>query len=336
MPPFSDLPPGQRASLKGVVLSHETIFERIQAANEGLRLGPDDRVIWLLSMSYHFAVSIVAYLSFGSSIVLCRNHFGPTIIKDAARYGGTVIYGSPVHYDLMANDTSPAMLESVRLAISTATSLKRDTAEAFMKRFGRPLNEAYGIIEVGLPCINIDGPLTHQGSVGRPLPAYEISLENIGLGEELQAIRLRGKGFFDAYYDPWQPREQLAPDGWFATGDLGRLDDAGYLYIGGRSKEVINVAGMKFFPQEVERVLESHPGVKESCVFAHQHSHFGEIPHAHVVPEDPASPVTEPELKDYCARHLAAFKVPDRITWVKGLAKTASGKIIRDESRVAS
>lgn len=336
-PAFLRFTSGTTGSSKGVVLSHQAIYDRIHAANDGLQLGPDDRVIWLLSMSYHFAVSIVAYLSFGSSIVLCKNHFGPTIVRAVARHGGTLIYGSPVHYDLMANDTSDEMLETVRLAISTATSLKQETADAFYRRFNRHLNEAYGIIEVGLPCINIENPQGHRGSVGKLLPAYQIELKNTGLGDDLKAIRLKGKGLFDAYYEPWQPLNVLAPDGWFATGDLGWLDNEGYLYIVGRSKEVINVAGMKFFPQEVEKILESHPAVVEACVFAHPHPRFGEIPHAHVVLlEDSGLQDAEHELKDFCIQHLAAFKVPDRITQVEELARTASGKIIRDQSRVAS
>ncbi|MGD8823291.1 MAG: class I adenylate-forming enzyme family protein, partial [Anaerolineales bacterium] len=301
-PAFLRFSSGTTGASKGIILSHETIHDRIQAANVALQLGPDDRVVWLLSMSYHFAVSIVAYLTFGATILLCRNHFGSTIVKTTAEHQGTFIYGSPVHYDLMAHDRSGTLLPGVRLAISTAMYLRDEIAESFYRRFNLPLSEAYGIIEVGLPCINHDRPLEKRGSVGRVLPDYEIRIEDAGLGEDLGAIKLKGKGFLDAYYNPWQPRDDIMADGWFATGDLGYLDADGYLFIQGRSKEIINIGGMKFFPQEVETVLESHPAIREACVFPHKDNRMGEVPYAQVVLQTAdAEPTREDELKDYCA-----------------------------------
>lgn len=326
---------GTTGASKGVVLSHETIYHRIRAANEALQLSPDDRVVWLLSMSYHFAVSIVAYLTFGATIILPKTLFGSTIIKTAHQYGGTVIYGPPLQYELMAHDPTDLMLPSLRLAISTTASLSRKTAEAFFRRFGIGLNQAYGIIEIGLPCINVDMPMEKMGSVGPLLPAYEILLEDIGLGKDLQAIKLKGKGLIDAYYSPWKPRHEIMTDGWFETGDLGQLDHDGYLFIKGRSKEIINVAGMKFFPSETETVLNTHPAVAESCVFAHKQERLGEIPQAMVVlsPGRKSTP-TETELKEFCREHLAAFKIPEKIHFADNLIRTPSGKLIRDESRI--
>lgn len=334
-PAFLRFSSGTTGTSKGVILSHETIHDRIQAANVALQLGPDDRVVWLLSMSYHFAVSIVAYLSFGSTILLCKNHFGSTIVQTTARHRGTFIYGSPVHYDLMAHDRSGTQLPEVRLAISTAMYLRDEIAESFYRRFNLPLSEAYGIIEVGLPCINHDRPLEKRGSVGRVLPDYDIRIEDVGLGSELGAIKLQGKGFLDAYYSPWQPREELMADGWFATGDLGYLDADGYLFIQGRSKEIINIGGMKFFPQEVETVLESHPAIREACVFPHRDSRMGEVPFAQVVLEaSNKEPPGADDLKAYCARLLAPFKIPESIEFVETLARTASGKLIRQELKI--
>lgn len=323
---------GTTGTSKGVVLSHETILERIKAANDVLEIGPRDRVIWLLSMSYHFAVSIVAYLSFGATTVLCKNHLGRTIIETTRVNEGTLIYGSPVHYEMMAHDRGSAMLPSLRLAISTASSLRRDIADAFSRRFGKPLSEAYGIIEVGLPCINVDNPSEKRGSVGKLLPAYQLRLDDSGLGDEMKAIKLKGPGILDAYYEPWQPRPEIMKDGWFATGDLGRMDEDGYLYIVGRSKEMVNVAGMKFFPQEVEAALALHPAIREACVYSHPHKRLGEVAHAQVVlAEGIGAPPAEAELIEHCAKHLAPFKVPEKIECVSALAKTASGKLIRRE-----
>ncbi|MFQ5964645.1 MAG: class I adenylate-forming enzyme family protein [Candidatus Scalinduaceae bacterium] len=334
-PAFLRFTSGTTGTSKGIVLSHETVYDRIHAANDGLCIGPKDRIIWLLSMAYHFTVSIVSYLSFGATIVLCKNHLGATIIQTTVDSEGTIIYGSPVHYEFMAQDRSSLMMPSLRLAISTAVSLRTEVAETFYNRFKMPLTEAYGIIEVGLPCISLDNPKGKRSSVGRVLPAYEIRMEDVGLGNDLKAIKLRGKGFIDAYYDPWQKREEIMPDGWFATGDLGRLDERGYLYILGRSKDVINVGGMKFFPQEVEVVLESHPAVKEACVFPHHHKRLGEIPHSRVVlVQTVKNPPTVIELKDYCRQHLTGYKIPENIQFVNTLIRTASGKPIRRESTI--
>ena len=162
-------------------------------------------------------------------------------------------------------------------------------------------------------------------------------MENVGLGKDLKAIKLRGKGFLDAYYDPWQTRKEIMPEGWFATGDLGKLDEEGFLYILGRLKNMINVGGMKFFAQEVESVLESHPTVKEACVFPHPHKRLGEIPHAHVVlVQTFENPPTVMGLKDYCRQHLTPFKIPEKIQFVNKLTLTASGKRIRRKSRITA
>jgi len=323
---------GTTGDAKGVVLSHETIFDRIHAANTGLQLTPADRVVWLLSMSYHFAVSLVAYLTFGSSVILPKRSvtLGRAIIQAAQQHGGTLIYGSPQQYDLMAQDRSHVMLETLRVAVSTAMSLPRETADAFYRRFRVPLSQAYGLIEVGLPCMNLRYAHEHFDSVGQVLPAFELRLAESGFGSGLKEIQLRGSGFLDAYYDPWQTREQIMHGGWFCTGDLGELDENGCLFIRGRSKEMINVGGMKVFPREVEAVLASHPDVKAAAVFAVNCMHSQESVHAHVVARQDATTLpTESELRQFCAKRLAHFKVPQRIQFVPQLARTASGKVLR-------
>lgn len=324
---------GTTATAKGVVLSHESVYERIQAANQGLHIGSDDNIIWLLSMAYHFTVSIVAYLSFGATIILCKNHFGITIIRQATEYKATIIYGAPSHYELMAYDRSEILLPDLRLAIATTTGLNVEIANAFYQRFNKPLNETYGIIEVGLPCINLDKAREKQGSVGKLLPAYEINMETTDRDDALHPIELRGPGLFDAYYRPWKVRYDILDShgGWFPTGDLAHIDEEGYIYIRGRSKNLISVRGMKFFPEEVEAVLESHPAIQQACVFAYQDKNFGEVPYAQLVAKQDILP-TEDELKAFCLKSLANYKVPAQLTFVDELMRTASGKIIRNAS----
>jgi long-chain acyl-CoA synthetase len=319
---------GTTAASKGVVLSHETIHDRIRAANEVLRIGPDDRVLWLLSMSYHFAVSIVGYLSFGAAVVLPANHFAPAVVEAAGRHRATLMYASPPHYAWLAGYEAAAALPGLRLALSTTAALDLATAERFRRRFGLPVAQALGIIEVGLPFINLDFADDRPGAVGRVLPAYRLRLEDVGLPDGLREVLLSGKGFLDAYYRPWRTRAEIMPDGWFRTGDVGEQDADGCLFIRGRTKDVISVGGLKFFPQEVEAVLASHPGVAGACVFARPDPRLGEVPCARVVPRDPGNAPAAPRLLEWCRKRLATFKVPQHIEFVDALPRTASGKVL--------
>jgi long-chain acyl-CoA synthetase len=319
---------GTTATAKGVVLSHETIHERLHAANEVLRLGPDDRVVWVLSMAYHFAVSIVSYLSFGASIILLSNNFADTILGAARRHGGTVVYGSPAHYAWLAAAPTAAPWPELRLPISTTAPLNRTTAEAFRVRFGVAVVQALGIIEVGLPFLNLAHAEQRPEAVGQVLPAYELRLDDVGLGPGARAVLLRGPGLVDAYYDPWKPRNAILSEGWFRTGDIGELSADGCLVLRGRLEEVINVLGVKFFPQEVEVVLAAHPAVETARVFARPHRQLGEAPHAQVVLRPGLTPPEEDELVAHCRKELAPFKVPESIEVVPTLPRTASGKVL--------
>lgn len=341
-PAFIRFTSGTTGAAKGVVLSHASIRARIAAANAVMAIGPEDRVVWLLSMAYHFAVSIVAYLSYGAAIVLPANAFGVSILKAAGEHRATLIYGSPTHYDLMTHDADGQLPETLRLAVVTTARLRPELAERFRARFGRGLNETYGIIEIGLPAINHDGARAHQGSVGRVLPAYSLKLvptdeadpeaSDTPTGEVL----LQGPGLLDAYYDPWCPRAEILATrgGWLATGDLGRLDADGYLTLVGRAKDLISVGGMKFFPQEVEAVLERYPGISEACVYGVPHPRDGEQPHADLVLEpDRAAPPEPDALAAHCREVLAPYKVPQRFRVVAALPRTASGKLLRRGER---
>lgn len=319
---------GTTGTSKGVVLSHETIGERISAANDVLQLGPEDRVVWLLSMSYHFAVSIVSYLTHGATIILPANLFAGAIFESVTRYRGTFIYGSPLQYAWMADSREPADLSSLRLAICTTSALKADLGHRFYERFGVPLTQALGIIEVGLPCINIENARRSPEAVGAVLPAYQLQLTESDFGEGLYEIRLRGPGFLDAYYHPWREREAILDDGWFATGDICRVDDGGCLTIHGRSKDVINISGMKFFPQEIEAVLCEHPAIRAARVYSLQDERWGERAIAEVIAETATEAPGVKVLLDWCRSRLAPFKIPSQIQYVTSFPRTASGKVL--------
>ena len=322
---------GTTGQSKGVLLTHNAIVERTAAADRALVMTPRDTVCWVLSMSYHFVASILLFLRRGARIVICSDDFPHSLMETLKRHKCTLIYASPFHYNLMTYSSGfvADQLGSVRLAISTAVNLPGKLAGDFADKYGIELAEAYGLIEVGLPFVNTSGDPSKRGSVGSLLPDYEakiLDLDEKGVGR----IALRGKGLFDAYWAPWQDREQVAHDGYFVSGDVGCLDDDGFLYIVGRLNDVINFTGMKIFPYEVEGVLNQFPNVKESLVFGGPHPQYGELPNARIVLKTPGEGININDLRRYCYENLATFEVPKAFEVVSALEKTPSGKVRRD------
>jgi long-chain acyl-CoA synthetase len=328
-PAFIRFSSGTTGDCKGVLLSHQTILDRTDAADQGLRITSRDTVVWVLSMSFHFVVTILLYLRRGASVVICRQPFPESFLQAARHRAGTVFYAAPFHYHVLA--TSPHVpagcLSAVRLAVSTAMKLTDETAAAFRAKFGFDLVEAYGIIEVGLPFINA-GPASTRGAVGHAQPGFEIRIDQPD-ADGAGVVLIRGPGMFDAYVSPWRSRREALVDGWFNTGDIGRLDAQGCLTLLAREKNVINFVGMKIFPYEVEAVVTSHPAVQECRVTGVPHSQFGQMPVAEVVLKPGAVPPEAGELRRYCFERLAPHKVPKDIRFVEALERTASGKVKR-------
>jgi long-chain acyl-CoA synthetase len=330
-PAFIRFSSGTTGASKGIVLSHEAIIERTDAADKGLRITAKDKVLWVLSMSHHFVVTILLFLRRGATIVLCGQRYPNSIIEGITKHRGTFIYASPFYYSLLARSEmlQGDALQHIRLAVSTAMKLPDQIAEEFASKFGFELTEAYGIIEVGLPFIRLSGGRDKRGSVGKPLPDYTLAIDKKdpeGIGE----IRIKGKGLLDAYYSPWQGREDILTDGWFKTGDLGKIDKDGFLFIVGRGKEVINFVGMKVFAQEIEAALNQHPLVRESLVYGASHPQYGQLPTAKIVLRNGnAGDDVVDDLRRFCYQRLAQYKVPKYFEFVDCLPKTASGKIKR-------
>ncbi|MEI6788008.1 MAG: class I adenylate-forming enzyme family protein [bacterium] len=328
-PAFIRFSSGTTGDSKGVLLSHQTLLERTEAANQGLGITSRDTVIWVLSMSFHFVVTILLYLRRAATVVICRQPFPESFLEAARNRHGTVFYAAPFHFHVLA--TSPLVssecLALTRLAVSTAMKLSDETASAFREKFGFALTEAYGIIEVGLPFINA-GVGAIPGAVGRAQPGYEVRIvdpDADGVGRVL----IRGPGLFDAYVSPWKSRKEALEEGWFNTGDVGRLDGQGCLTLLGREKNVINFVGMKIFPHEVEVVVALHPAVQECRVTGVPHPLFGQMPVVEVVLKPDAGKPDASEIRRFCFERLPAHKVPKEIRFVAALKRTASGKIRR-------
>lgn len=329
-PAFIRFTSGTTAGSKGVVLSHEATAARVEAADRVLRFSEADRILWVLPLAYHFAVTIVTYVRAGAHILMCPDALPHALVDTIRRLEPSVLYASPLHFERLGNLNARAPLTSVRLALSTSAPITAAVLRRFEAVYSVPVGQAYGIIEAGLPCVNLGTEGLTLTSVGRPVPGYEIAVfsdtgDRLATGE-VGEIAVRGNGLFVAYYTPWRLREQITRDGWFLTGDVGRLDHAGALHLIGRQKAVIFVAGLKFFPEEVEDCINQFPGVKESRVFGRPHSHLGEVPCAEVV-LDPGGDLAG--LEAHCAGLLSSYKVPLDFTVVDAIPRTPGGKILR-------
>ncbi|MFW6415198.1 MAG: class I adenylate-forming enzyme family protein [Thermodesulfobacteriota bacterium] len=328
-PAFIRFSSGTTGQNKGVVISHQSILERTNAAQKALQVGPSDNIIWVLDMSFHFVVTILLFLRKAATIILSGHSFPMSLQEALITHRGTFLYASPFHYNMMLRSDmfTPEQLRHIRLAISTAMRQPLFEIEEFYNKFGIEINEAYGIIEVGLPFVNLSHDPDKRGSVGTMIPDYQVRLKDPdeqGVGQ----VMLRGPGMFDAYFEPWKLREELLQDGYFNTGDLGYLDKDGFLFISGREKNVINFAGMKIFPEEVEEVLNQHPIIEESLVYGSPHEIYGELPYALVVLKDDQNPDMD-SVRKHCYSQLASNKVPKGFNPVPELPRTASGKIKR-------
>lgn len=331
-PAFVRFSSGTTGTSKGVVLSHATLLARIAAANRGLGIGEGDRVLWAMPMAHHFAASIMLYLARRATTVLTAAHLASDLLAAARAQRATVLYAAPFHFALLAAEGSAEPWPSLRLAVSTAAALPPATARAFDARFGVPVAQALGIIEAGLVALNQE-PREKPENVGRPLPDFEVELRDEGgrvvAPGEVGELFLRGPGMLDGYLSPLRARDQILSDGWFSSGDLARADASGSLRLVGRTRSVINVSGLKCFPEEIEAVLLAHPQVAAARVSGRPHAHLGAVPVADVVPRDARHAPGTRSLVAHCRAGLARYKVPVEFRVVRALPLTASGKVKR-------
>ncbi len=324
---------GTTGNSKGVVLSHQRILERVDAASKALSLTPDDAVLWVLPMAFHFLVTILVYIRSGARLIICKDLLAQTIINDANEHQATLLYASPMHFRLLAADASGKQMPTVTQVISTSAGLPIDIADAFAKRFNLAVTQAYGIIEIGLPLLDsLGGKKKNPRSVGFPAEGFSVELLNDNnkpvVEGEVGRLAIRGPGLFDAYLTPWQTADEVMVDGWFMTGDLAQREIDGRIVICGREKSMINVSGNKAFPEEIEAVLDLHSAIEKSRVYGQIHPLMGEIVCAQVVLVNNAVLDVEEVLR-FCRVQLSTYKVPQRLKQVESITQTQSGKIKR-------
>ena len=331
-PAFIRFTSGTTGKSKGVIVSHQSVLDRIEGANKGLELGPGDTVIWVLPMAYHFMVSIILYVRFGTAIAVAKDFLAKNIIEITNQHKGTLLYASPVQIRLLANDSGTEQMPSLKKVISTSAAIALDICKAFKERFKLDVSQAYGIIEIGLPILNYTKSAEHPEAVGYAQPGYTVDildennnpLPNGSLGN----LGIKGPGMFDAYLLPPTLSKDVLQNGYFLTADYASKTDDGLIKVEGRSKSVINISGLKVFPEEVEAVLEMIPEIKQARISSSPHPLLGQIIEAEVVLNDGAKIDVE-DVLTWCKKRLSAFKAPQRLKIVESLPMTGSGKLQR-------
>jgi long-chain acyl-CoA synthetase len=254
---------GTTGSARCVILTHQSVRERIEAANEALQITEADNVIWVLPMAYHFIVSIVLYIRYGAGITICSDFLAEHILGKIQNHRGTLLYASPMHIRLLAGFPDAVRMPSLRRVISTTTAVNPAHCRAFKEKYHLPVSQAFGIIEIGLPIINIDYAEEYPEAVGRALPAYQVAILDQDMNplppDTVGLLGIRGPGMFDGYLSPPTLRNDVLKNGWFITGDLASRTTDGLIAIKGREKSMINVSGNKVFPDEVEAVINTYP-----------------------------------------------------------------------------
>jgi len=287
-------------------------------------------------MAHHFVVSILTYVRQGATLILPNSSHPCDVLIAANTHHGEVLYGSPALIEKLSHDASGYGLPKNIRVISTSTGISRDTLSAFENRFSRKVNQMYGLIEVGLPLGNLETSTYPHESVGIPMPRCEAAILD-PQGRQLPAgqigqLAVRGPGMFDAYLAPYRPREEVLVRGWFLTGDLAVQNFDGAITVCGREKAVIHARGEKVFPEEVEGVLNSFPGIRSSRVFGVQRTNLEETVVAEIVPNN-AQHFDSDALTAYISERLSPHKVPSQFVIVQAIPLTQTGKVLRTNWR---
>jgi malonyl-CoA/methylmalonyl-CoA synthetase len=312
---------------KGAVLSHANLLAGTEAVRVAWRWTESDRLVLALPL-FHvhgLCVGLHGTLLAGASAVLLPRFDVDSVLDAAGEQGATLFFGVPTMYHRLARSSRAPELGRLRLCVSGSAALPADLHRTLADRAGQRVLERYGMTET---LMNVSNPYDGErrpGSVGLPLPGVELRLSE---GEEGE-ILVRGPNVFGGYWERPEASAESFADDWFRTGDLGRRDDDGYLWILGRSKELIITGGLNVYPREVEDVLLEHPGVAEVAVVGTPSGEWGEVVTAFVVAD--GARTTADALQEFAAERLASFKRPRIVRFVDELPRNALGKVVKHE-----
>ena len=320
---------------KGVTLSHFNVISNTRTAARYSGYRADDRLVGFLPLFHVFGQNHIMNACFeaGATLLLFRRFSPDSLLPALRRARATLFFAVPTVYIALLNaNTQPEALGAIRYFFSAAATLPVEISHRWTERFGLPIHEGYGLTECS-PFAAYNHRSRHKpGSIGTAVEGFEIRILNEE-GQEVPRgswgeICIRGPGVMIGYWRKPQETEQALRGGWLHSGDIGTMDDEGYVRIVDRVKDMINVAGFKVWPAEVENVLYRHPAVRELAVYGQAHPETGEQVRAAVVLRSGAT-TTAQALIAFCRERLAVYKAPERIDFVTDLPKSATGKILK-------
>lgn len=331
---------GTTGKPKGVVLANRAVVSGGRFVSGAHHLGPDDRVMAVLPL-YHINAQIVtatAPLVHGGSAVLGHRFKASNYWDLVARYRCSWINVVPTIISYLLNGPNPAEkgldIGRVRFCRSASAPLPPSQHRAFEEKFGIGVIETMGLTETAAPCFTnpldpakrkIGSPGTAFGNEARIADGEGDTLPPGRTGE----IMVRGPNVMKCYYkNPEETARTLGPDGWLHTGDLGHMDEDGFVFVTGRIKELIIKGGENIAPREIDEVLIRHPGIMEAAAVGIPDEHYGQDIMACVV-MTPGATCKEEELRDFCKRELGSYKTPKLFRFVEELPKGPSGKVQR-------
>jgi long-chain acyl-CoA synthetase len=336
---------------KGAMLLHRNILANIEQASAWLTpgLGGETAIIITALPLYHIfslTVNCLNMMKIGGLNVLITNPRDiPGFVKELGRHPYNVITGVNTLFNAFLNNPEFQKLDfsKLKLCVGGGMAVQKAVADRWQQVTGRVLLEGYGLTETS-PCATMN-PLDlkeYSGSIGLPMPSTEVVLRDDG-GKEVALgqpgeICIRGPQVMKGYWQrPDETAKVLSADGFMMTGDVGVMDEKGFVRIVDRKKDMILVSGFNVYPNEIEQVVAMHPGVLEVAAIGVPDEHSGEVPKIFVVKKDPQ--LTEQDVLEHCRKELTGYKRPKYVEFRADLPKTNVGKILRralrDEKKAA-
>ncbi|GAB48372.1 long-chain-fatty-acid--CoA ligase [Mobilicoccus pelagius] len=331
---------GTTGEPKGAMLTHDNLVVNAEVDRDLVDMGPDDVVLGALPLFHAFGQTCCLNLPLlaGSHVVL-HPVFNPRhTLASVGEKGITVFLAVPAMYTallhFLARSPEDYDLSTLRMTISSGAPLAVELLHRVEERFGVLVLEGYGLSETSpTATLNVEGRC-RPGTVGTPLPGVEVRVVDQETGEPVEIgavgeVAIRGHNVMRGYWNaPEATAAVLSPDGWLRTGDLGTLDDDGFLTIVDRKKDLVIVGGENVYPREVEEVFYAHPAVAECAVLGVPDPVRGEVVGAAVVLAEGAD-ADEAELRAHVRAHLSGAKVPRHVWFVEGLPKGGTNKILK-------
>src|SRR5712691_3172129 len=325
---------------KGAELTHGNLISNTEVARADIvRARPDDVIFGGLPLFHVFGQTValnVAVVS-GACLTLLPRFDAEHALRIIADHRVTVFEGVPTMYVALLHrpDRADYGLSALRMCISGGAALPVEVLHGFEEAFGVPVLEGYGLSETS-PIASFNHPdrARKPGSIGTPIRGVQMRVvddaDHEVPGGEVGEIVIRGHNVMKGYWRKPEETAQAIQDGWFRSGDLGKVDEDGYFVIVDRKKDMIIRGGYNVYPREIEEVLYEHPAVAEAAVIGLPHSALGEEVGAAVALK-PGAGATAEELRDHVKAQVAAYKYPRKVWIVDQLPKGPTGKILKRE-----